>query len=107
MIITVFLITFHHTLWTLFVQDTHQDFTEVTAADKRPDFCHYHVDDGKGSEMFYVCHDVTAGVVLYGCKEASGPESAAWGQSIFNHQVVCVTFFRKKKTCFSQVKDFV
>lgn len=71
MIIIVFLVTFHHTVWTLLVHDTHQDFTELTAADERLDICHYHVDDGKGNEMFHVCHDVTAGeVVFYGCREA-------------------------------------
>lgn len=52
MIIIVFLITFHHILWTLLVQDTHQDFTELTAADERLDICHCHVDDRKGNEMF-------------------------------------------------------
>lgn len=96
MIIIVFLIAFHHAPWTLLVQDTHQDFKELTAADEWPNICHYHVDDGKGTEMFYVCHDVTAGEVVFnGC---SRPESAAWGQSIYSHEVVCVceTYCGKK-----------
>lgn len=104
--IIVFLITFYHTLWTLLVQDKHQDFTELSAAHERLDICHYHVDDRKGNEMFYVCHDVTVGeVVFYGCKEASRPELAAWGQSIYNHQVVCVWDLLWKKHASDRSKN--